>query len=397
MKNSKTTFYALLVKFAIILLLISNKTYASKNLEAPVLTLDTEYVYVNQFRVSWDAVEGATHYKIWVKHWDADPDDYLPLYNGKIITSNFAWVFNLSPNNPYICHIRAYNDTEESPSSNIIQAETFPANIAAPVLEAATDITSDSFTISWSSIEGTQPVYNVLVSKDDFHTLVPGLPVFTESTSLVISGLEPYTNYKYKVNGQDFQGDNMSSFSETHNVTTVLPPPVALEATDVMHDRFTANWTSVVNTTGYNLWVVYNEQPLEGYWPLALSDTTHTITGLEPEETYHYLVTSVAGGHNSDFSDAIEVTTTDTSTSVNTVTETTIAIYPNPAQNQISIEGLEPNSTIDVFSINGAKVMRLNNQSGSVNLDVSGLGSGVYIIKINAANKSVSKRILINQ
>ena len=395
MKTLKTTFY--LVISAFFILLISNNTYANKSLDAPVLTLDTELVYANQFRVSWDAVEGATHYKIWVKHWDADPDDYLPLYNGKIITSNIAWVFNLNQNSPYLCHIKAYNDTEESPSSNIIQASTFPANTAAPVLEAATDITSDSFTISWSSIEGTQPVYNVLVSKDDFQTLVPGLPVFTESTSLVISGLEPYTNYKFKVNGQDFQGDNMSSFSETLNATTVLPPPTALEATDVMHDRFTANWTSVVNTTGYNLWVVYNEQPLEGYWPLAVSDTTHTITGLEPEETYHYLVTSVAGAHSSDFSNAIEVTTTDTSTSVNTVTETNIAIYPNPAQNHLFIEGMEPKSSIDVFSITGSKVRRLENQSGSVNLDVSGLDNGMYIIKIKAANKSVSKKIFISR
>jgi len=593
MKNSKTTFYTLLVISAFILLLISNETYASKSLEAPVLHLDTEFVYVNQFRVSWDAVEGATHYKIWVNVYeDEDQGNYLPLYNGKIITSNFAWVFNLSPNTAYECHIRAYNDTEESPSSNYIQATTFPANIAAPVLEAATDITSDSFTISWSSIEGTQPVYNVLVSKDDFQTLVPGLPVFTESTSLVISGLEPFTNYKYKVNGQDFQGDNMSSFSETHNVITVLPPPVALEATDVMHDRFTANWTSVVNTTGYNLWVIYNEQPLEGYWPLALSDTTHTITGLEPEETYHYLVTSVAGGHSSEFSDAIEVTTIhentpqppvaleathvssawfvinwedvdeaehykiyistdnfsthvedyagriaygdhypfdnlnfmfdeaipeteyqlrltavadgyeslfsniitvkttsvpgipeapvalnatditensfvanweesenghrylvyissdefenydiksvwwelslkaeglepgktyeyrvraynesgysdysniievttdDTDTWVSNIAEANISIYPNPAQNHITIEGIEGKSTVEVFSIIGAKLMRLENQSGSIKLDVSNLENGLYIITVNAENGVVSSKVFISR
>ncbi|WP_165921786.1 fibronectin type III domain-containing protein [Natronoflexus pectinivorans] len=594
-KINKPALYAII--YAFISLLSTAESRANSNLDAPVLTLDAEMVWVNEFRVSWEAVNGATHYRIWVIDTEAeDQSTYLPLYSGKIIKANHAWVINLNPNSDYQCFIRAYNDNDKSVNSNIVQVRTKSPNIEPPVLEAATNITGTSFDVSWSSVEGTVVVYKLLVSDDDFHTLVPGFDSeYRPVTSITVSGLNPLTTYKYKVKAKDIAGENESSFSTTHNTTTLLHPPVALEATNIKHDRFTANWTSVVNTTGYNLWVVYNEQPLEGYWPFAVSDTTHTITGLESEKTYTYVVTSVAGAHSSDFSNAIEVTTihettpppvaleathissawfvinweevenadhykiyistdnftshvvdyegvvahgdhypfdnlnfmfdeaqaeTDyqykltsvsngyesefsniinvsttskpdipeipvalsavkvtsqsfvahweeakdgifyrvfvsdddfethlsgyggipvwweltlkveglepgktyqyriqasnetgrsdysniievttesTGTSINPVAAAHISIYPSPAQNHISLEGLETNSTIDIYSITGAKMMRLDNQSGRANLDVSALVNGMYIIRINSEKGVVSRKIFINK
>jgi uncharacterized repeat protein (TIGR02543 family) len=74
-----------------------------------------------------------------------------------------------------------------------------------------------------------------------------------------------------------------------------------------------------------------------------------------------------------------------------------IRMFPNPAQNHISIEGVETRSTINVFSITGAKLMSLENQSGSVNLDVSRLENGVYVIKINSGNGIVSRKVFVGR
>ena len=74
-----------------------------------------------------------------------------------------------------------------------------------------------------------------------------------------------------------------------------------------------------------------------------------------------------------------------------------INVFPNPAQSHISIKDLEPNSTLDIYAITGAKMMRLDNQSGRANLDISGLNNGMYIIKISSEKGVVSKKIFINR
>ncbi|ASB50573.1 fibronectin type III domain-containing protein [Alkalitalea saponilacus] len=589
-KTTKPLFYAFLFMF------FTTNSFAGKSLDTPVISLDAETLGVNEFRISWDAVEGATYYKIWVSDYKEDSQtSYLPLYNGKIITSNNAWVINLNHEKTYECFIMAYNDNDKSANSNYVQVTTKEPNVDPPVLEEATNITGTSFDVSWSSIAGKNVYYQLLVSDDDFLTLVPGFDLeFRLVTNITVSGLKPLTTYKFKVKAKAL--DNESTFSQTREVTTKLTPPVALAASPVKHDQFTANWTSVVNATGYKLWVVdSNHQPVDGFYPAIVNDTFKTVTGLNPEATYTYSVMSVAGdlsstqsniievttinenmpqppvaleathasggwflinweevenadhykvyistdnfashvpdydgfvvygdafpfenlnylfddaspatayqyrltsvangyeslfsntieasttpmpeipapplalgaievtengftarweevdngifyriyvsddnfdtyisgqwgtawwtlsleidglesgttyqykikacndSGRSDYSNVIEVTTLATGTSINNITDLNISIYPNPAQNQINISGLDKNSTLEIFSITGAKMMSLDNQSGNVNLNVSNLENGIYIIKINSKKGFVSRKIFIKK
>jgi len=99
----------------------------------------------------------------------------------------------------------------------------------------------------------------------------------------------------------------------------------------------------------------------------------------------------------SGFSNIIEVTTDDTDTWVNTVAEANISIYPNPAQNHLTIKGLVSNSLVTVFSIGGEKMMGVKNQSDNLTLDVSTLKNGIYIIRIRAESGVLNKKFIVNK
>lgn len=71
--------------------------------------------------------------------------------------------------------------------------------------------------------------------------------------------------------------------------------------------------------------------------------------------------------------------------------------FPNPTENRITItNNLEngQNATLEVFAINGKKVMQKNvvGENGEINLDVTELNEGVYIYKLNGqTNRFVKK------
>lgn len=71
--------------------------------------------------------------------------------------------------------------------------------------------------------------------------------------------------------------------------------------------------------------------------------------------------------------------------------------FPNPTENKITIiNNLEngQNGTLEVFDINGKKVMQKNvvGENGEINLDVTDLNSGVYIYKLNGETNRFIKK-----
>ena len=70
-------------------------------------------------------------------------------------------------------------------------------------------------------------------------------------------------------------------------------------------------------------------------------------------------------------------------------------VYPNPAQNNLTVIGTEKWNTFEVYNIVGSKVSEgeLNNN----NLSVSDLVEGTYIIKLQAGNRAGVARFVINR
>lgn len=70
-----------------------------------------------------------------------------------------------------------------------------------------------------------------------------------------------------------------------------------------------------------------------------------------------------------------------------------VSIYPNPAQNQITISGLNKESSIEIFTLTGSKLMS-SSFIGETKINLN-FASGVYIAKIISENKITTKKLII--
>ncbi len=64
------------------------------------------------------------------------------------------------------------------------------------------------------------------------------------------------------------------------------------------------------------------------------------------------------------------------------------SVYPNPVENELTVKGVEPNKTGQIFNARGELVREIDSGAGTFNIDCSALPSGVY--KINFEGKAVS-------
>ena len=56
-------------------------------------------------------------------------------------------------------------------------------------------------------------------------------------------------------------------------------------------------------------------------------------------------------------------------------------IYSNPVKNILTFRSIPDNSTIEIFNINGNFVKRLVGCNNDINLDISSLKRGLYLVR----------------
>ena len=83
---------------------------------------------------------------------------------------------------------------------------------------------------------------------------------------------------------------------------------------------------------------------------------------------------------------------------VTNVTESTsslIELYPNPAQNEVTINGLSGEYSYQVVDILGAVVITGNGSSNET-MNVSNLAKGVYVVVIQQGDYVINKKLVID-
>ena len=188
--------YAILLSF-ILIIAACKKDDDPQPPSAPVAT-DASDVTNESFTANWNTASGANDYELDVATDGSFNNIVVALKN---LAPSSTAVDNLDDNTEYFYRVRGtLNGATPSANSNTISVFTLPD---APVVTAATNISSSGFTANWEAVDGLTD-YVLYISLNnipaDPPTYIPGydcLPI--NGTSHTVTGLESGTIYYYAV------------------------------------------------------------------------------------------------------------------------------------------------------------------------------------------------------
>jgi V8-like Glu-specific endopeptidase len=82
---------------------------------------------------------------------------------------------------------------------------------------------------------------------------------------------------------------------------------------------------------------------------------------------------------------------------VDSMTESAITLYPNPAQNEIQLIGALANSSLYIIDVAGNVVVSTKTYSANIKVDTSSLANGYYIVKLVSTSKVDSLPLIIKK
>lgn len=71
-----------------------------------------------------------------------------------------------------------------------------------------------------------------------------------------------------------------------------------------------------------------------------------------------------------------------------------VSIYPNPARNILNVNNVE-NANVNIYAINGQLVKSMANVNGSVQVDLSDMAAGMYIVRMQSGNDVRTEKIQV--
>jgi hypothetical protein len=268
---------------------------------APIAS-NASTVTASSLVANWGSTTGATAYRL-----DVSDDNFstiLSSYNNFLVNGTSQELTGLSPNTIYYYRVRGTHDFGASASSNIISQLTLTA---APVAQAATAITENSFTMNWTSVTGASQ-YQLDVSGSPTFSTTIELPGAITGTSHTLSNQPSGTTHYYRVRAVNATGP--SENSNTISLITVPAAPVAKDATFITKTSFIANWDASVGAVDYRLDVFDNlGVVLSSYNNLTVSGTSQDVSGLSEGITYTYRVRAANASGTSSNSASISVVT----------------------------------------------------------------------------------------
>ncbi len=260
--------------------------------------------------------------------------------------------------------------------------------------------------------------------------------VFTESIYLVYnqiggSGLVPFeaidwlgANYKYapiriKSGGEFYHGWIRLSVSETGNqvilhdyaihTTPDIPilagetgfcdHPIIYKTSNITSASARITWAPVLDATKYQI----RYRPIGGVsWTSVNAIPTSTskkIMSLSCDTEYEVKIRAQCSGEFSDFSPLINFTTASCRLFEDAVDKIQLRIFPNPAANIIyaNIREFDTDEIrAEIYNMYGERVSAENYLTDEVlEIDISELPSGNYILKINSETKTATHKIVI--
>jgi hypothetical protein len=91
------------------------------------------------------------------------------------------------------------------------------------------------------------------------------------------------------------------------------------------------------------------------------------------------------------------VITVESCTNLLSENDKVFSVYPNPANDVIKIKSEQAFEHIEIYSMDGKCELRQKSNKKSINLDVSALDSGTYILSIRFGNQILQKKVVISR
>ena len=88
---------------------------------------------------------------------------------------------------------------------------------------------------------------------------------------------------------------------------------------------------------------------------------------------------TVVDNDGNQFAGYVKILFAESATDVEELDITSVYIYPNPVVNTLSIQGVDENTSLEVYNLTGKSVLK----NKGTELDVTSLIQGTYILRIN--------------
>ena len=256
---------------------------------------------VNTASLSWPASSTAVQYNVLYQISGASS-----VVDYSITTNTSSVVSGLVPYVTYIFQVIAVNNYGASaPVSSSNTQLPIPSNAATgsapnvPTGLSSSNVTSSSVTISWTAPSSGTPAlqYNVLYQINGASSWVEYN--ITNSTSISVTGLNPYATYNFQVITLNNYG--ASSAVNLNGVQLAIPTNAATGVASTAPSNLTVSgststtatltWSSVTGANQYN--VMYQLATSSAWAETSIVNAptvTTTITGLNPYAIYNFQV-----------------------------------------------------------------------------------------------------------
>ena len=272
-------------------------TTAPERPETPTTATQSE----SAISISWSAVAGATHYKL---YRSATSEGSFTQIGGDITGTDYVDDNDLAANTSYYYQLESCNGNGCSSRSSAVSATTVPERPSALTVAAQSE---GAVSISWSAVAGAThyKLYRSATSEGSFDQIGGDIA----ATDYVDdSGLAANTSYDYQLESCNDNG--CSSRSSAVSATTAPERPSALTAAAQSESAISISWSAVAGATHYKL---YRSETSEGSFAQIGGDIAATDylddSGLVANTSYDYQLESCNGNGCSSRSSAVSATT----------------------------------------------------------------------------------------
>lgn len=177
------------------------------------------------------------------------------------------------------------------------------------------------------------------------------------------------------------------------DVAVEVPAPSNVTAEATGSNSIVLSWDAVEGAIYYGVYV-------DGEWAIAVDATalSHEFTGLEPETTYCFTVITITEvneqGIISVYSEESEEACATTDPIGVAEISSKFNIHPNPVNDVLFIESGENVEQVTIYNMTGVMVHDMECGMQNVELSVSDLDGGVYVVKVRTENNEVISRFI---